>query len=193
MDSGVYLSSNSGVSWTRSSSGITVSDVYRIAVSPSGHLFAATLNGVFRSTNNGLYWTEFNSGLTNQLAFSLVVDASGFLHVGTLGGGTFRTVQPTTYADPASDKTPSSFVLNQNYPNPFNSSTKIRFVLPRAGYVTAKVYDIVGRELSTLASAIFPPGEHTVQWDATGYPSGVYFYRFQTGDIVQTKKLILLK
>ncbi|MFQ6607174.1 MAG: T9SS type A sorting domain-containing protein [Fidelibacterota bacterium] len=95
---------------------------------------------------------------------------------------------------------PGSFVLYQNYPNPFNPLTSIRFVAPGAGYVNLVIYDILGREVETLVSgqleSVVPvgkQGEYEVTWDATKYPSGVYFYQLQVGDFSQTRKLLLMK
>jgi hypothetical protein len=83
--------------------------------------------------------------------------------------------------------------LNQNYPNPFNPTTNISFTIPFRSYVTLKVFDICGKEVSTLASGLLPAGNHSFQWDASFLPSGIYFYRIQAGNFVQTKKLCLLK
>lgn len=88
---------------------------------------------------------------------------------------------------------PEVFSLSQNYPNPFNPSTSIRFQLPIASEVTLKVYDVLGREVSTLVSGATPAGSHTVRWDASGLASGVYLYRLQAGTFVETKNLLLVK
>jgi hypothetical protein len=95
--------------------------------------------------------------------------------------------------------TPASFILFQNYPNPFNPTTMIRFSLPdvgtsrQGGIVSLKVYDLLGREVRTLVSEVKPPGSYTVQWNAEGVASGVYFYRIEAGAFRETKKLILLR
>lgn len=89
--------------------------------------------------------------------------------------------------------TPERFVLSQNYPNPFNPGTTIRFDLPRASHVTVTVYDVLGREVATLVNEGKEPGTYAVQWDASGVSSGMYFYRIKAGDIVQTKRMMLLR
>jgi len=89
--------------------------------------------------------------------------------------------------------TPATFILFQNYPNPFNPRTRIQYSVPSTQYVSLKVYDLLGRELSTLVSEVKPPGSYTVEWDAEGLASGVYFYRLKAGDFVETKKLVLLR
>jgi hypothetical protein len=91
---------------------------------------------------------------------------------------------------------PAEFKLHQNFPNPFNPSTTIHFELPHVGTqhaVSLQVYDLLGREVATLVNERKPAGSYQVEWNATGLPSGIYFYRLQTGNFIETKKLILLK
>jgi hypothetical protein len=91
---------------------------------------------------------------------------------------------------------PAKFNLSQNYPNPFNPVTKINFDLPKDANVKITVFDISGREIRTLVKEFKTAGYYTVQFDASGISSGVYFYRLMTdGDIksVITKKLVLVK
>ena len=89
--------------------------------------------------------------------------------------------------------TPSHYVLSQNYPNPFNPSTTIKYELPKASQVTLSVFDILGREVSVLANERKNAGVHEVKFDGSNLASGVYFYRIQAGDFIQTKRLLLLK
>lgn len=88
---------------------------------------------------------------------------------------------------------PASFQLLQNYPNPFNPTTAISFQLTANGFVSLKVFDLLGREVSSLAEKEMEPGMHTVSWDATGFSSGVYFYRMRSGSFTQTRKLMLMR
>ncbi len=85
------------------------------------------------------------------------------------------------------------FELAQNYPNPFNPSTTIRFSLPAASSITLKVYNLAGQEVATLLDEPREAGMHTVQWNASGLPSGVYFYRLQAGEFEETRKLLLMR
>jgi hypothetical protein len=91
------------------------------------------------------------------------------------------------------EETPLRFELFQNYPNPFNPSTTIRFTLSHSGFARLTVYDILGREIATLLAAELPAGVHTVRWDASNHPSGIYFYRLESGSFVETQRLILLR
>jgi hypothetical protein len=88
---------------------------------------------------------------------------------------------------------PSTITLFQNYPNPFNPSTAIDFTLPQSGYVTLKIYNILGEEVSTLVSERLTAGKYKYDFDAIGLASGVYLYCLEAGSFKQTKKLILLK
>jgi hypothetical protein len=93
----------------------------------------------------------------------------------------------------ASRDVPDGFALKQNYPNPFNPSTKIRFSVPGKGYVSLKVFDLLGKEVATLVNEQLVPGDYERAFNAEGLTSGVYFYRLQAGGFVQTKKLLLLR
>lgn len=88
---------------------------------------------------------------------------------------------------------PKSYKLNQNYPNPFNSSTVIEYQLPIIGFVILKVYDILGREVTTLVDELRQPGAYTVRWGAKGLSSGVYYYCLKVNNFTETKKLLLAK
>jgi CubicO group peptidase (beta-lactamase class C family) len=88
---------------------------------------------------------------------------------------------------------PSVFRLEQNYPNPFNPSTTISFSIPISEFVTLKVYDVLGNEVTILVDEYKPTGSYEVDFNAINLPSGVYLYKLQAGNFVETKKLILLK
>ncbi len=91
------------------------------------------------------------------------------------------------------NKIPESFNLEQNYPNPFNASTNIEFRIPKNEFVTLKIFNILGEEVATLLSASLLSASHTVNWDASDMASGVYFYRLEAGDFVQTRKMLLVR
>jgi hypothetical protein len=99
---------------------------------------------------------------------------------------------------------PREYVLYQNYPNPFNPNTKIKFSIPPSKGVKGMavricIYDILGREVATLIPSHWggqeglKPGTYEIVWDASSYPSGVYFYRIQTDGFAETRKMVLLK
>jgi len=88
---------------------------------------------------------------------------------------------------------PSQFMLEQNYPNPFNPTTSIEYSVMSNEYVTLKVYDILGNEISILVNEIKQPGNYKVEFDAENLPSGVYFYKLTSGSLTETKKMLLLR
>jgi hypothetical protein len=88
---------------------------------------------------------------------------------------------------------PTSYKLEQNYPNPFNPLTQINFALPKAGFVSLKVYNVLGIEAAVLVSENRIAGSHTVNFDASALTSGVYFYRLESNGFADTKKMMLLK
>ena len=88
---------------------------------------------------------------------------------------------------------PQAFSLDQNYPNPFNPTTRIKYSIPHYGYVSLKVYDLLGREVATLFEGLRKTGSYTVVFDGSNLVSGVYLYRLKTNNFLQTKKFLLLK
>lgn len=88
---------------------------------------------------------------------------------------------------------PSEYELAQNYPNPFNPITTIGYKLPKGGMVELKVFDTQGREVVTLVNQYQQAGSYTTNWDASRFPSGVYFYRLSSGEFTETKKMTLIK
>ena len=86
-----------------------------------------------------------------------------------------------------------SYDLSQNYPNPFNPSTTIKFQLPTDGFVTLKVYDILGNEVTTLINEQKPKGRYELNFNASSLASGVYIYKIQTGSFISSKKMMLIK
>ena len=102
----------------------------------------------------------------------------------------FEEVMPVEKEE---NKLPSEYILSQNYPNPFNPTTTIKYDIYEISYVSIKVYNVLGKEVSTLVREEKPIGTHTIEFDATGLPSGVYFYRLEAGDFNITKKMTLLK
>jgi len=106
-----------------------------------------------------------------------------------------------TYSDVVeveSNNIPTEFALYQNYPNPFNPTTTIKYSVPKivnnqSSIINLKVYDILGNEIATLVNEQKAPGNYEVQWNASGFASGVYFCRLQSEDFISVKKLLLMK
>jgi uncharacterized lipoprotein YddW (UPF0748 family) len=88
---------------------------------------------------------------------------------------------------------PEEFQLNQNYPNPFNPATRISWQMPTDQYVKLEIFDMLGRETAILIDENREAGYHTIEFDASSYPSGVYIYRLKAGNFIETRKLVLQK
>jgi hypothetical protein len=156
--------------------------------------FVSDLSTVWRSTNLGISWTSSftaNIGTLNHMDFVGVgTNARGWI-VSQTGGiaSAWFTVTDVNEADGK----PSAFALFQNYPNPFNPSTRIEFQVPTFGFVNLKVFDILGREVATLVNENLQAGNYKMNFDASGLSSGVYLYRMQAGDFVQTRRMMVIK
>jgi len=92
----------------------------------------------------------------------------------------------------------NNYSLNQNYPNPFNPSTKIKYQIPELSFVTLKLYDVLGNEITTLVNEEKPAGKYEVEFNSRGLihqtlPSGIYFYQLKAGSFIETKKMLMLK
>ena len=101
------------------------------------------------------------------------------------------TDELTTVAN--DNQMPISILLEQNYPNPFNPNTKIKYSVPELGFVTLKVYDVLGNEIVTLVNEEKPEGKYEVELSGAVLTSGIYFYQLHVGNNIETKKMVLLK
>ena len=148
--------------------------------------------------------TFISSSLYSQS--SIVYDAGTIIDIGSgsdvcadtiiingtqTGVGTFCNAPVAVESDSIS--IPDKFELSQNYPNPFNPSTIIRYQLPMAGHISLKVYDVLGNEVATLVNEDKPTGSYKVEFDASNLSSGIYFYKIQAENFIETKKMLLLK
>jgi hypothetical protein len=207
---GAFLTTNGGVSWTRRSNGIpnvVAVQIRSVVIRPGSttQFFAGLDNtatsGVYRTTDAGVTWTEFNNGSMNNIAivraltFRTTPDSTIFAGVAGASGpiGVHEYTFPLVGIIDPNSNIPKEFGLSQNYPNPFNPSTVINFAIPKASFVTLKVYDASGREVQTLFSGEKSAGNHSVTFNAQGLSSGVYFYKIEAGDYKDVKKMILAK
>ncbi|HEX2925202.1 MAG TPA: T9SS type A sorting domain-containing protein, partial [Ruminiclostridium sp.] len=137
----------------------------------------------------------FNSGIPNNNIQALTIDRNNNKWIGTEGGITiFNENGITTDVNDLARKTgPDNYILMQNYPNPFNPATTISYSIPKGSFIELKVFDMLGREASTLVSKEQGAGEYKVQFDASSLPSGMYIYSIQAGEFRASKKLLLIK
>jgi len=119
----------------------------------------------------------------------------------TMSGGSAQANRPNVCftmttpmgVNPVGNTIPTVYSLSQNYPNPFNPVTKINFAIPKQGLVTLKIYDVLGREVRTLVSEVKTPGNYAVDFNGAELSSGVYFYRLQSADFTDIKRMMLIK
>lgn len=154
------------------------------------------------SPYTGRLYVTNNGGASFQQMMSLMsFNVKGYSFFDALNGfvcgDSGRVLKTTngglTFIAQNSGLVPGNFSLSQNYPNPFNPVTNIKFDIPKAGFVKITVYDLLGREITTLINQQMQPGSYSVDWDATNYPSGVYFYRLESGDFSESKRMVLVK
>ena len=176
--------------WIPLNNGLSSGAIMALAVS-GAHLFAGIQNGVFLSRDDGASWAAAGCSDADGVIAFAISDSNLFAGTGT---GVWRRPlsELTSVGNPTAD-VPKTFALQQNYPNPFNPSTTIIFELPKTAHVNLKVFDILGREVVLLVNERKAPGKYEVKFDGSNLASGVYFYRIQAGDFVQTRKLVLLK
>ena len=149
---------------------------------------------IIKTTNGGTDWTSQSSGTINYLYGVSFTDSNNGTAVGDYGKILRTTNGGVTFIEDENNFTqPKDFLLKQNYPNPFNPSTSIRYSVPRSTIVVIKVYDILGNEIETLVNEEKPIGIYEITWNAENLPSGVYFYRLQTDNFVEIKKMVLLR
>jgi photosystem II stability/assembly factor-like uncharacterized protein len=155
--------------------------------------------GCFITTNSGQNWYPWNEGLPKGIVVSeikLIDSAQGedYVLISTYGRGIFkRKLNAKVISVSNSAEILKQYELNQNYPNPFNPITTIKFNIPRKEFVKLSIYDINGREVSTLIEREVNNGIYAASFDGTEFSSGVYFYKLTTPSFTETKKMMLIK
>ena len=192
---GIFRSTDDGTSWIQVNSGLTSLNVKTI-VGRNSYLFAATVGGgVFLSSNNGSSWIAINTGLvSNNDIWDLALNDT-YVFAASLGEGVWRRPLSELATDLVNHHGDvlARYWLGQNFPNPFNPSTMINYELPTNTWVSIRVFDMLGRAVKTLVNERQSAGNHSVAFNASKLPSGVYFYRLQAGTYHNNKKLLLLK
>jgi len=193
----IMKTTNSGSNWFNQYS--TNSNLHSIEFlnQNTGYIAGGNLSNskTLRTTDGGNSWVELatiSSGYLNSIFFpsvniGYVVGDNGIILKTTDGGGFPISIEF------ANIKIPTNFSLSQNYPNPFNPQTKIKFAVPKASFTKIIIYDLLGREVTTLVNEVLEPGTYEADWDASIYSSGVYFYKIITNELTETRKMVLMK
>ncbi len=190
---GVKKSTDQGATWTATAS-LPFTVAGQSLAAKGTDLFVGTNDGVYRSTDKGGTWTAINEGFAPKTLIYKMTFDDQYLYAGTNTRSVWRRpLSEITAVEEISSMIPSVFSLSQNYPNPFNPKTDIRFQIADGGFATLKIYDVLGREVSTLVNEQLHAGTFIASWDASGQPSGVYYYRLTSGSYSETKKLLLMK
>ena len=192
-NTGIYHIIAQGGGWVLADSSLNSIQVSAI-VGVKADVFAATASGVFHSSDHGSSWANISGGLADSTVSSLVI-SQGYLLAATASGVWKRALTEITSVagNQASGWNPAGFALSQNYPNPFNPSTTIRYALPQSSHVSLTVFNTLGQLVATLVNGEVGPGEHAVTFNASNLSSGVYFYRIHAGELMKTKRLLLLR
>lgn len=182
---------NGGATWNKYKTG--GGSLREVMLHASGKAWSVGLQGsVYVKLSGSSSWTaQMNDGAQNFESITIANDMVGMVVGG--GGALFKTTNGGVMAVQGSDKVPAMFLLDQNHPNPFNPATTLSFSLPRSGFVTLKVYDLLGKEIATVVNGDLSAGEHRYPFNGALLVSGLYFYRLQTDNFTAVKKMLLLK
>ena len=197
-NNGVYRSSDNGLSW------IQISGINSVCIEtdPDNNsvIYIGTNAGIYRSLNNGQTFNQ--SGiifpLSNQI-IGLVKDPdSGDTLIVCTKNGIYKVWDLLTSVAGLNNSAPEKYFLMQNFPNPFNPSTVIRYSIPsivrdQMSDVKLIIYNNQGKEIVTLVNGKQDPGSYAVDFNGEGLPSGVYFYKLEAGEYIETKRMMLLK
>ena len=172
-------------------------------ISPQIGWVATQNRSIFNTTNEGIGWDTLQTGLTLQESIDNFEFFNSQISYGINQNNIYKTVDGwITYSIVDSIVTGFSeqqisateFILAQNYPNPFNPSTKISWQSPISSWQSIKLYDVLGREIETIAEGFYEAGNHSKSYTANAtLTSGIYFYQLKAGNFVQAKKMMLIK
>ncbi|GEM_PF-798168 len=190
-DSGFVMeSTNFGLLWSIRSIA-TMTNLHAIHLIQPSLLYVAGDNGkVFYSDDDGANWYAQYSGDSHDLGAITFTDTAHGYAVGNGGTILMTTTQGTlTSVKSPVSQLPKEFELYQNYPNPFNPTTNFGFRIADVGFVSLGIYDVLGREVTTLVHEMLPTGYYKVTWTANDIATGVYFYRLEMTSENNPKKI----
>lgn len=193
----ILRTTNGGTNW------ITYqSDVYTYGICfPENNLTGYVTGGSYgasyllKTTDAGESWNKLNTPYNNQTTAVCFPNNYDTGYIVGVTGAILKTVDGGGFVGISviSENIPEQYSLGQNYPNPFNPTTVIRYSLIENRTVNLKLYDVLGKEVVTLVNEKQSPGTYQVEFNGSGLPSGVYFYRLNAGEFTETKSMMLVK
>lgn len=161
-------------------------------VNSNGDLYVTLDDGnVYFSEDNGLSWSVINNGLPTQTYIKTFYSYSGKMYCGTGNSGIYYFDKLTSVN--SNIENVNEFELYQNYPNPFNPVTNLKFNISSKGFTTLKIFNTLGREVAVIVNSELERGTYNYNFNASGLPSGIYFYKLTSGESSIVKKMNLLK
>lgn len=189
---GLNRSTDNGLTFEDASVPNNFSSVRAAAVNSNGDVFLSKDDRkVFYSHDRGNNWIQINEGLPAASYVYSFTSAHGRIFAGTNNSGVLVFEDLTAISTKAEQS--DDFRLEQNYPNPFNPVTNLEFGISKSGFVSLKVYDVLGKEIKTLVNEMKSAGNYKIEFDGSGLNSGVYIYRLEAGNYLSERKMLLLK
>ena len=200
-DNFICMTTDKGLNWNYIDHKINDIDssFYVVEFSGPDTGYIGCFNGVgLRTTDGGFTWQESDSLKNKYYLYACAINKDGSVFFGTSLGYILGDLSLTGIQTGKGTSGPDKYTLSQNYPNPFNPITRIEYTIPNNergnnSFVQLKIYDLLGREVRTLVNNYQKAGSYRVDFNGANLPSGVYFYRLQAGNYIQTRKLILMK
>lgn len=190
-NSEIIFTNNGGQTWSSRSNGIQMGINGIYFLDENNGWAVSDLGTVYITSNGGINWGTQPSNTTQTLNEIYFLSSNLGWAVGDFGA-IVRYNGAVTSAGNLEGPV-SEYQLSQNYPNPFNPSTQINFAIPNTTKVSLKVFNAIGKEVATLIDGQIEPGNHSIVFDATDLSSGVYYYTISAENLIQTKKMILLR
>jgi len=199
----VIKSTNAGESWINITNNLPDVPTHSVAVDPvyPQNVYVGNDLGVYVTTNSGTNWYEYRTGMPYALVFDLtIVNVSRKLRATTHGNGIWerKLLANPIVVQNNNTEIPKEYKLYQNYPNPFNPVTTIKFDIPaskgKTGFTKIEIFDLLGKEISSLINENLSAGSYSVNYDASSLATGTYVYRLSVNnEVIATKKMLMIK
>lgn len=189
----IVKTTNGGSNWVLMNSGTTQSLFGVKFIDALTGYACGNAGAIVRTTDGGENWNTQTSPL-NEILTDVWFTNSTTGYISSWSGKILKTTNGgLTFIEPVSSEIPESYKLEQNYPNPFNPSTNFKFSIPVSGNVLLKIFDAAGKEITELINGSLSAGSYELNWDASSYSSGIYFYSLTSGLYTQIRKMVLVK